>query len=57
MRFEEFDLEDPVLEGILSMGFTETTPIQEATMPALLQGKDLLGVAQTGTGKTAAYLL
>lgn len=57
MRFEEFDLEDPVLEGILSMGFTETTPIQETTMPALLQGKDLLGVAQTGTGKTAAYLL
>ena len=57
MFFEEFDFEDAVLDGIVSMGFTSTTPIQEATIPPLLDGRDLLGVAQTGTGKTASYLL
>lgn len=57
MKFDEFDLDPAVLDGIDSMNFDEATPIQALTIPPLLQGRDLLGVAQTGTGKTAAYLL
>lgn len=57
MRFDELDLEDEVLDGLDAMNFQETTPIQEATIPLLLQGRDLIACAQTGTGKTAAYLL
>lgn len=57
MRFDELDLEDEVLDGLDAMNFQETTPIQEATIPLLLEGRDLIACAQTGTGKTAAYLL
>lgn len=57
MTFEELDLEDDVLDGLWSMNFRECTPVQEKCIPVLLQGKDLIGCAQTGTGKTAAYLL
>lgn len=57
MTFQEFNFEPALMEGIDSMNFVEATPIQELTIPPLLNGKDLLGVAQTGTGKTAAYLL
>ncbi len=57
MFFDEFDLDDEVLDGIESMNFIEASPIQELAIPPLLEKKDLLGVAQTGTGKTAAYLL
>ncbi len=57
MRFDEFDFEPALLDAIESMNFQECTPIQEKSIPLLLEGKDLLGVAQTGTGKTAAYLL
>lgn len=57
MRFEEFELEDEVLDGLDAMNFSEPTPIQQATIPLILQGKDLIACAQTGTGKTAAYLL
>ena len=57
MNFSELDLEDSVLDALDSMNFVECTPIQEKTIPLILEGKDLIGVAQTGTGKTAAYLL
>lgn len=57
MYFSELDLEDSVLDAIDSMNFQECTPIQAQTIPAILEGNDLIGVAQTGTGKTAAYLL
>ncbi len=57
MTFEELDLEDEILDGLWDMNFRECTPIQEQAIPLLLEGKDLIGCAQTGTGKTAAYLL
>ena len=57
MDFTELDLEDSVLDALDAMNFVECTPIQEHTIPIILEGKDLIGVAQTGTGKTAAYLL
>ena len=57
MRFDEFDVEDAVLDGLYDMNFEETTPIQEKTIPLILEGKDIIGCAQTGTGKTAAYVL
>ena len=57
MRFDELELEDSLLQGLDSMNFQETTPIQELTIPVILEGKDLIACAQTGTGKTAAYTL
>ncbi len=57
MIFDDLDLSPELLESIDYMGFTETTPIQEKAIPVILSGKDLIGCAQTGTGKTAAYLL
>lgn len=57
MNFSDLDLEDCILDALDSMNFRECTPVQEHTIPILLEGKDLIGVAQTGTGKTAAYLL
>lgn len=57
MRFDETELNDAVLDALDAMGFSECTPIQEAAIPPLIAGRDLIGVAQTGTGKTAAFLL
>lgn len=57
MRFENLELNDNVLDALYDMHFDTCTPIQEKTIPEILQGHDVLGVAQTGTGKTAAYLL
>lgn len=57
MDFYELDLNDLVLDALDDMNFTDTTPIQERAIPPILEGKDVMGVAQTGTGKTAAYLL
>ena len=57
MTFEEFPLDPCILAGVDSAGFTTPTPIQDQAIPVVLQGKDLLGLAQTGTGKTAAFLL
>ncbi len=57
MYFDELPLNDNILDALEAMNFVECTPIQEKTIPPLLQGRDLIGVAQTGTGKTAAYLL
>ena len=57
MRFSDTELNEFVLEAVDTMGFDTLTPIQEASIPPLLEGRDLIGVAQTGTGKTAAFLL
>ena len=57
MRFDEFDFQPSLLDAIDAMNFQECTPIQEKAIPVLLEGHDLIGIAQTGTGKTAAYLL
>ena len=57
MRFDELDLEKEVLDGLDAMNFEEMTPIQEETIPVILSGKDIIACAQTGTGKTAAFVL
>ena len=57
MKFEETYLNDNILDALYDMHFEEMTPVQEKCIPEILDGKDLIGVAQTGTGKTAAYLL
>ena len=57
MEFSELNLDESVLNALEAMNFKECTPVQEHTIPVLLEGHDLIGVAQTGTGKTAAYLL
>ena len=57
MDFYDLNLNDSVLDALDDMNFTDTTPIQEHAIPPILEGRDVMGVAQTGTGKTAAYLL
>jgi superfamily II DNA/RNA helicase len=57
MKFSELQLNDSVLEALDAMRFEECTPVQEQSIPIILEGRDLIAVAQTGTGKTAAYLL
>lgn len=57
MRFDEINFTPSLLEGLDAMNFQEMTPIQEQSMPEIMKGNDLIACAQTGTGKTAAYLL
>lgn len=57
MKFADLGLDSQILQAIEKLGFTETTPIQEKTIPILLEGRDVSGLAQTGTGKTAAFLI
>ncbi|MDD3961433.1 MAG: DEAD/DEAH box helicase, partial [Bacteroidales bacterium] len=57
MTFKELQLIDPLLRAITELGYSEPTPIQIQSIPLLLEGHDLLGCAQTGTGKTAAFAL
>ena len=57
MYFDELELNDNVLDALYDMRFEKCTPVQENCIPEILKGNDVLGVAQTGTGKTAAYLL
>jgi len=57
MKFTEFNLDNSILEAISYMGFENATPIQEFSIPVILQNKDLIACAQTGTGKTAAFVL
>jgi len=56
-QFSDFSLNEPILRAVKETGYTHPTPIQTAAIPALLKGRDLLGCAQTGTGKTAAFAL
>src|SRR6059036_3173671 len=57
MDFASLDLPEPVMQGIREAGFVTATPIQEAALPLALRGKDVAGQSQTGTGKTAAFLI
>ncbi len=57
MNFNEFELHDDVLNAVDAMNYQQATPIQEQSIPIILKGGDLLACAQTGTGKTAAYLI
>jgi superfamily II DNA/RNA helicase len=57
MKFNEFGLCDEILEAISYMGFEEATPVQEKTIPEIIRGRDVMACAQTGTGKTAAFIL
>ena len=57
MLFTSLGLSDPILKAIEETGYTEPTPIQAKAIPLVLEGKDVLAAAQTGTGKTAAFTL
>ena len=57
MTFDQLSLDPRILAGIVAAGYTAPTPIQQQAIPVVLQGRDLLGLAQTGTGKTAAFML
>ncbi|MBC9033129.1 DEAD/DEAH box helicase [Sphingomonas sp. JC676] len=57
MQFKHLGLSETVLAALAAKGYSEATPIQEKSIPSLLEGRDLLGIAQTGTGKTAAFML
>jgi len=57
VTFQEFNFNEHLLEGVISMGYTTPTPIQEMAIPIILNGQDIIACAQTGTGKTGAYLL
>lgn len=57
MKFKELGLDDRILEAIGYMGFEDATPIQEKAIPVIIEGRDLIACAQTGTGKTAAFIL
>jgi ATP-dependent RNA helicase RhlB len=57
MKFEELHIHEKILEGICAAGFTRCTPVQSLTLPVALRGKDIAAQAQTGTGKTAAFLI
>ncbi|NBC08225.1 MAG: DEAD/DEAH box helicase [Bacteroidetes bacterium] len=57
MKFTEFGFEEALQEGLDAMGFEKATPVQEQAIPPIMEGKDVLACAQTGTGKTAAFLL
>jgi ATP-dependent RNA helicase RhlE len=57
LNFEQFNLDSRLMQGITRAGYETATPIQEAAIPAALRGRDVIGTAQTGTGKTAAFIL
>lgn len=57
MNFEQFNLDSRLMQGIKKAGYDTATPIQEAAIPAALRGRDIIGTAMTGTGKTAAFVL
>jgi ATP-dependent RNA helicase RhlE len=57
LTFQDFNFESPLSDGLASMGYKQPTPIQEQAIPLIIENQDLIACAQTGTGKTAAYLL
>jgi len=56
-KFQELELKEEILKGLNELGFQEAFPIQEAVIPVLLSGRDVVGQAHTGSGKTAAFAL
>uniref|UniRef100_UPI00402AA60E DEAD/DEAH box helicase n=1 Tax=Veillonella magna TaxID=464322 RepID=UPI00402AA60E len=56
-RFEELKISEPILRALNDMGFEEPTPIQQEAIPVAMEGLDMIGQAQTGTGKTAAFVI
>lgn len=57
MTFNELNISEPILKALISKNYKSPTPIQEQAIPVALDGHDLLGIAQTGTGKTAAFAI
>jgi superfamily II DNA/RNA helicase len=57
LTFADIGFAEPILRAVLEQGYTKPTPIQAQAMPHVLQGRDVMGAAQTGTGKTAAFVL
>lgn len=57
MKFTEFNLREELNLGLRDVGYEEPTPIQEKSIPLILQGEDVIGAAQTGTGKTGAFVI
>ena len=57
MSFESFNLHPSIMAGVRAQGYTTPTPIQLKSIPPIMQGRDIIGLAQTGTGKTAAFVL
>ena len=57
MTFNDFNFDEKLLDSLSAMGYTKPTPIQEQASPLIMANKDLIACAQTGTGKTAAFLL
>ena len=57
MNFKNLNLHPGIMTGVHELGYTELTPIQIGSIPPILQGRDIIGLAQTGTGKTAAFVL
>src|SRR6187402_2822873 len=57
ITFEDFNFNRQILNAIADAGYTEATPIQQKAIPPIMNGQDVMGIAQTGTGKTAAYVL
>ncbi|MFM8153087.1 MAG: DEAD/DEAH box helicase, partial [Polynucleobacter victoriensis] len=57
LTFAEIGFAEPILRAVLEQGYTKPTPIQAQAMPHVMQGRDVMGAAQTGTGKTAAFVL
>ena len=57
MSFSSLQLSAPILKAITDLGYTQPTPIQEKAIPVILSGKNLIAAAQTGTGKTASFVL
>ena len=55
MNFEQLEISEPILRAVTEMGFEEASPIQAKAIPAQMEGLDIIGQAQTGTGKTAAF--
>ncbi|MBM3167551.1 MAG: DEAD/DEAH box helicase, partial [Chloroflexi bacterium] len=57
MSFDTFNLHPSIMAGVQALGYVTPTPIQLKSIPPIMQGRDILGLAQTGTGKTAAFVL
>ena len=57
MTFQPFNLDPRIAAGVQALGYTVPTPIQTQSIPPVMQGRDVIGLAQTGTGKTAAFVL